>query len=163
MTSPGAARRLVRGNRGRAQSLRQAKTRKGKSAEDPGGEGKRGKPDLAAKTQVVGNLTSEPELRFTATGTAITRFTVASNDRNFDPTIGQWRDTPAMFTHCIVRGAQAEHAAVTLHRGHRVVVLGQLRTQSSNTRGGRKGTTVEFDVSEVALSLRYTGATIGAS
>lgn len=163
MNSPGATRRLVRGNRGRAQALRQAKTRKGISAENPGGEGKRGKPDLATMTQVVGNLTSEPELRFTATGTAITRFTVASNDRNFDPTIGQWSDTPTMFTHCIVRGAQSEHAAVTLHRGHRVVVLGQLRTQSSNTRGGRKRTTVEFDVSEVALSLRYTGATIGAS
>ena len=118
---------------------------------------------MAAMTQVVGNMTSEPELRFTATGTAITRFIVASNDRNFDPTIGQWRDTPTMFTHCIVRGAQSEHAAVTLHRGHRVVVLGQLRTQSPNARDSRKGATVEFEVSEVALSLKYTGATVAAS
>lgn len=163
MTGGSAERRLVRGNRGRAKSLRQTKTRKEKFAEDSGGQGTRGKPDSAAKTQTVGNLTSEPELRYTAEGTATTRFTVASNERRFDPTLGQWHDTPTTFTHCMVRGAQAEHAAVTLHRGHRVVVLGRMRAQSSDPRGSRKATTLEFDVSEVALSLRYTGATVGTS
>jgi len=82
--------------------------------------------------------------------------------RKFDPTLGYWRDMPTMFTHCIVRGAQAEHAAVTLHRGHRVVVLGQLRTHSPNERGSRKGTTVGFDVHGFALSLRYTAANLAA-
>ena len=112
---------------------------------------------------MVGNLTAEPELRYTATGTAITRFTVASKDREFDPALEQWRDATTLFTRCIVRGAQAEHAAETLHRGHRVVVLGQVRSSSSRTQGGPKTNTVEFDVDEVALSLRYTGATIGRS
>jgi len=114
-------------------------------------------------TQIVGNLTSEPKLLYTASGAARARFTVASNNRRFNPILGQWHDTPTMFTHCIVKGSQAEHVAVTLHRGHRVVVLGRLRTSSSDTRGSRKGTTLEFDVSEVALSLRYTGAAVGAS
>lgn len=163
MTGRGAERRLVRGERGRAQSLRQTKAPKVKSAEDSRGQGMRGRPDSPAMTQIVGNLTSEPKLLYTATGAAKARFTVASNDRRFNPILGQWRDTPTMFTHCIVKGAQAEHVAVTLHRGHRVVVLGRLRTSSSDTRGSRKGTTLEFDVSEVALSLRYTGAAVGAS
>jgi len=68
---------------------------------------------------------------------------------------------PTRFTHCIVRGAQAEHAAATLHRGHRVIVLGQLRLPSSAYRGGRKGKIAELGVVEVALSLRYTHATLG--
>jgi len=112
---------------------------------------------------MVGNLTAEPELRYTATGTAITRFTVASKDREFDPALEQWCDMTTLFTLCIVRGVQAEHAAETLHRGHRVVVLGQVRSSSSRTHGGSKTNTVEFDVDEIALSLRYTGATIGRS
>ncbi len=163
MTSTGAAQRLGRGNRGRAQSLRQTTTRKEQPADQPSRQGKRGQPGTAARTETVGNLTAEPELRYTATGTAITRFTVASNGREFDPILGQWRDTPTLFTRCIVRGAQGEHAAATLHRGQRVVVLGQLRSPSSTTVGGRIGTTVELDVDEVALSLRYTGATAAAS
>jgi single-strand DNA-binding protein len=163
MTSTGATRRLVRGNRGRAQALRQTKSRKEQPADQAGGEANRGQPGSAARTKKVGNLTAEPELRYTATGTAITRFTVASNDRKFDPLLGQWRDTPTLFTRCIVRGAQAEHAAATLHRGHRVVVLGELRSQSSTTPGGRKGRTVELDVDEVALSLRFTDATVRRS
>jgi single-strand DNA-binding protein len=162
VNSPGAPRRLVRGNRGRAQSLRQTKTRKEQSADQQGGQG-REQSGSSARTKTVGNLTAEPELRYTATGTAITRFTIASNDRRFDPILGQWRDTPALFTRCIVRGTQAEHAASTLHRGHRVVVLGQLRSPSSTIRGSRKGKTVELDVDEVALSLRYTGATVRRS
>ncbi len=163
MTSTGAARRLGRGNRGRAQSLRHTKPRKEQPADQAGGEATRGQPGSAARTKKVGNLTAEPELRYTATRTPITRFTVASNDRDFDPILGQWRDTPTLFTRCIIRGAQAEHAAATLHRGHRVVVLGELRSQSSTTPSGRKGKTVEFIVDEVALSLRYTDANVRPS
>jgi single-strand DNA-binding protein len=163
VTSTGATRRLVRGNRGRAQSLRQTKPRKEQPADQPGGQGMRGQPGSAARTKKVGNLTAEPELRYTATGTAITRFTVASNDRKFDPILGQWRDTPTLFTRCIARGAQAEHAAATLHRGHRVVVLGRFRPGPQTTRGGRRTSTVELIVDEVALSLRYTDPTVRRS
>ena len=70
---------------------------------------------------------------------------------------------PTLFTRCIVRGAQAEHAAATLHRGHRVVVLGQPRTLPSTTRGGRAAKTIELDVDEIALSLRYTDPTVRPS
>jgi single-strand DNA-binding protein len=163
VSATGAARRLARGDRGRAQSLRQTNARKGQPADQPGGQGKRGQPGSAARAQTVGNLTAEPELRYTATGTAITRFTLASKDREFDVTLGKWCDTQTLYTRCMVRGAQAEHAAASLHRGHRVVVLGQLRSQSSTTRGGRTGTSVELDVDEVAVSLRYADTTVGRS
>jgi single-strand DNA-binding protein len=163
VTSTGATRRLVRGNRGRAQSLRQTKTRKEQPADQAGGEANRGQPGPAAQTHTVGNLTAEPELRYTATRTPITRFTVASNDRKFDPILGQWRDTPTLFTRCIVRGAQAEHAAATLRRGHRVLVLGRFRPWPQSTRGGRRTSTPELIVDEVALSLRYTDATVPRS
>jgi single stranded DNA-binding protein len=163
VTSTGATRRLVRGNRGRAQSLRQTTTRKEQPAVQPGGQGMRGQPGTAARMETVGNLTAEPELRYTATGTAMARFTVASNNRKFDPILGQWRDTPTLFTRCTVRGAQAEHAAATLRRGHRVVVLGQFRTRPQTTRGGRRASTVELIVEELALSLRYTDATVRRS
>jgi single-stranded DNA-binding protein len=153
VTSKGATRRLVRGNRGRAQSLRQTKSRGEEPVDQPSGQGKRSRSGSVVQTTTVGNLTAEPELRYTATGTAITRFTVASNDREFDPILGHWRDMP-LFTHCIVRGAQAEHAAARLHPGHRVIVLGQLRPASPAFRGGRKGKTAELGVVEVALSLR---------
>lgn len=163
MTSTGAERRLVRGNRGRAQSLRQTKTREGQPAVQSGGRGRSGQAGSVAQTQTIGNLTAEPELRYTATGTAITRFKVASNYREFDPILGQWRDTPTLFIRCVVKGAQAEHAAATLHSGYRVVVVGQLRPPSSATPYVRSTRLVELAVDEVALSLRYTGATIGRS
>lgn len=163
MTSAGAERRLVSGNRGRAQSLRHTKTARGQLADQLGGEAKSGQPGSVAQTQTVGNLAAEPELRYTATGTAITRFTVASNDREFDPVLGQWRDTITSFSRCVVRGAQAERVAATLHRGYRVVVLGHLRSPSITTQGARTAKTLELEVDEVALSLRYTGATIGRS
>lgn len=159
MTSAGAERRLVSGNRGRAQSLRHTKTAKGQLADQPGGQAKSGQLGSVAQTQTVGNLTAEPELRYTATGTAITRFTVASNKREFDPMVGQWRDTTT-FTLCIVRGAQAEHAAELLRRGHRVFVVGQVRYRSSSL-AGRKGSTLEINVDEIALSLRNEGAEVG--
>ena len=88
MTSKGATRGLVRGNRGRAQSLRQTKSRGEEPADQPSGQGKRSQSGSVVQTTTVGSLTAEPELRYTATGTAITRFTVASNDREFDPILG---------------------------------------------------------------------------
>jgi single stranded DNA-binding protein len=156
VTGGSAERRLVRGNRGRAQSLRQTTSREEEPADQPSGHGRWSRSGSVVQITTVGNLTAEPELRYTATGTGITRFTIASNDREFDPILGHWRDMPTLFTHCIVRGAQAEHAAVTLHRGHRVIVLGQLRPPSSAYRGGRRGKTAELGVVEIALSLRYT-------
>ena len=163
MTNNGATRRLVRGNRGRAQSLRQTKSREEEPADQSSGQGKRSRSGSVVQITRVGNLIAEPELRYTATGTGITRFTVASNDREFDPILRHWRDMPTLFTHCIVRGAQAEHAAATLHRGHRVIVLGQLRLRSSAYRDGGKGGTAELGVVEVALSLRYTRTTMGTA
>ena len=160
MTSTGAERRLVRGNRGRAQSLRHTKTARGQLADHLGGQAKSGQPGSVAQTHTVGNLTAEPELHYTATGTAITRFPVASDDREFDSILGQWRDTPTLFTSRIVRGAQAEHAAESLRRGHRVFVVGQVRYRSSSL-AGRKGSTLEINVDEIALSLRHAGAEVG--
>jgi len=141
--------------------MRQTRNRQVQTADQPRGQGNRGRSGSAVQIATVGNLTAEPELHYTANGTATIRFTIASNDRKFDPILGHWRDVPTLFTRCIISGAQAEQVAATLHRGHRVIVHGQLRPPSSAYRGGWKGKTAELDVEEVALSLRYTSAPVG--
>lgn len=106
-------------------------------------------------TTVVGNLTTDPELRFTPAGVAVANFTVASTPRTFDRTSGEWRDGEALFLRCTVWRQPAEHVAESLARGDRVVVQGRLRQGSFETREGDKRTVVELDVDEVGPSLRY--------
>jgi single-strand DNA-binding protein len=91
-------------------------------------------------TTVVGNLTADPELRFTPSGAAVANFTVASTPRMFDRESGQWRDGDALFLRCTIWCAAAEHVAESLTRGMRVVVQGRLRQRSFETRDGDKRT-----------------------
>jgi len=104
---------------------------------------------------VVGNLTADPELRFTPAGHAVANFTVASTPRTFDRPSGEWRDGDALFMRCTVWRDAAEHVAECLTRGDRVVVQGRLRQRSFETRDGDKRTVVELDVDEIGPSLRY--------
>ena len=106
-------------------------------------------------TTVVGNLTADPELRFTPSGAAVANFTVASTPRMFDRESGQWRDGDALFLRCTIWCAAAEHVAESLTRGMRVVVQGRLRQRSFETRDGDKRTVVELEVDEIGPSLRY--------
>ncbi|MET0190020.1 single-strand DNA-binding protein [Pseudonocardia sediminis] len=109
---------------------------------------------------VVGNLTADPELRFTPSGAAVANFTVASTPRTFDRQTNEWKDGDALFLRCNVWRQAAENVAESLTRGARVVVQGRLRQRSFETREGEKRTVVEMEVDEVGPSLRYATAKV---
>ncbi|GAA1857123.1 single-stranded DNA-binding protein [Pseudonocardia ailaonensis] len=109
---------------------------------------------------VVGNLTADPELRFTPSGAAVANFTVASTPRNFDRQSGEWKDGEALFLRCNIWRQAAENVAETLTRGSRVIVQGRLRQRTFETREGEKRTVIEMEVDEVGPSLRYATAKI---
>jgi single-strand DNA-binding protein len=109
---------------------------------------------------VVGNLTADPELKFTSSGAGVASFTVASTPRTFDRQSGEWKDGEALFLRCNVWRDPAENAAESLTRGMRVIVSGRLRQRSFETAAGEKRTVVELEVDEVGPSLRYAKATV---
>jgi len=107
---------------------------------------------------IVGNLTADPELRFTPTGHAVADFTVASTPRNFDRQAGEWRDGEALFLRCTAWRQLAEHTAESVTKGTRVIVTGRLRQRSFTTDDGSNRTVTELDVDELGPSLRYSTA-----
>src|SRR5882757_3824539 len=109
---------------------------------------------------VVGNLTADPELRFTPSGAAVANFTVASTPRQFDKASGEWKDQEALFMRCNIWRQAAENVAETLTRGARVIVSGRLKQRSYETREGEKRTVVELEVDEIGPSLKYATAKI---
>jgi len=109
---------------------------------------------------VVGNLTADPELRFTPSGAAVASFTVASTPRTFDRQSNEWKDGEALFLRCSIWRQAAENVAESLTRGMRVVVTGRLKQRSFETREGEKRTVIELDVDEVGPSLRYATAKV---
>jgi single-strand DNA-binding protein len=109
---------------------------------------------------VVGNLTADPELRFTPSGAAVANFTVASTPRTFDRQSGEWKDGEALFLRCNIWRQSAENVAESLTRGMRVVVQGRLRQRSFDTKEGEKRTVIEMEVDEVGPSLRYATAKV---
>ena len=109
---------------------------------------------------VVGNLTADPELRFTPSGAAVANFTVASTPRIYDRQSGEWRDGEALFLRCNIWREAAENVAESLTRGSRVIVTGRLKQRSFETREGEKRTVVEVEVDEIGPSLRYATAKV---
>jgi len=109
---------------------------------------------------VVGNLTADPELRFTPSGAAVANFTVASTPRTFDRQSGEWKDGEALFLRCNIWREAAENVAESLTRGSRVIVTGRLKQRSFETREGEKRTVVEVEVDEIGPSLRYATAKV---
>jgi single-strand DNA-binding protein len=109
---------------------------------------------------VVGNLTADPELRFTPSGAAVASFTVASTPRTFDRQTNEWKDGEALFLRCSVWRQAAENVAESLQRGMRVVVSGRLVQRSFETREGEKRTVIEMQVDEIGPSLRYATAKV---
>lgn len=108
---------------------------------------------------VVGTLTSDPELRFTPAGAAVANFTVASNERRLNKQTGSWEDGAATFLRCSVWRQAAENVAESLHRGDRVMVTGSLR-QREYEKDGQKRTAFELDVDEVGPSLKWASAKV---
>jgi single-strand DNA-binding protein len=109
---------------------------------------------------VVGNLTADPELRFTPSGAAVANFTVASTPRIYDRQSGEWKDGEALFLRCNIWREAAENVAESLTRGARVIVSGRLKQRSFETREGEKRTVVEVEVDEIGPSLRYATAKV---
>lgn len=107
---------------------------------------------------VIGNLTADPELRFTPSGAPVANFTIASTPRYFDKQSQQWQDGDALFMRCSIWRDAAENVAESLAKGARVVASGRLRQRSFETREGEKRTVVELQVDEVGPSLKYATA-----
>lgn len=109
---------------------------------------------------VVGNLTSDPELRFTPNGAAVANFTVASTPRIFDRASNEFKDGETLFLRCSVWREMGENVAESLQRGTRVIVQGRLKSRSFETKEGEKRTVMELDVDEVGPSLRRATAQV---
>jgi len=117
---------------------------------------------MAGETTItlIGNLTSDPELRFTPSGAAVANFTVASTPRTFDRQTQEWKDGEAMFLNCAAWRNLAENVAESLTKGSRVIVSGRLRSRSYEGREGEKRTVFEIEVDEIGPSLRYATAKV---
>ncbi|MFL6124255.1 single-stranded DNA-binding protein [Actinophytocola sp.] len=109
---------------------------------------------------LIGNVTADPELRFTQSGTAVANFSVAQTPRMRDRATGEWKDGQALFMRCTVWQDFAEHVAESLRRGMRVIVVGRLKQRSFETREGEKRTVVEMEVDSVGPDLRWQVATV---
>lgn len=109
---------------------------------------------------VIGNLTSDPELRFTPGGHAVANFTVASTPRTFDRQANEWVDGETLFLRAAIWREAAENVAETLTKGTRVIVSGRLKSRSYETKEGEKRTVIELDVDEIGPSLRYATAKV---
>ncbi len=111
-------------------------------------------------TTIIGNLTADPELRFTPSGAAVANFTVASTPRTFDRQSQEWKDGEALFLRCNVWRQAAENVAESLTRGSRVIVSGRLKQRSFETKEGEKRTVYEIEVDEVGPSLKNATAKV---
>ena len=109
---------------------------------------------------VVGNLTGDPELRFTPSGAAVANFTIANTPRTFDRQTNEWKDGDTLFLSCSIWRQAAENVAESLQKGMRVVAQGRLKQRSYETREGERRTVVELDVEEVGPSLKYATAKV---
>lgn len=109
---------------------------------------------------VVGNITADPELRFTPSGAAVATFTVASTPRKYNAQTSQWEDGNALFLRCNIWRQAAENVAESLTRGSRVIVSGRLQQRSFETKEGEKRTVIELEVDEVGPSLKYATAKV---
>ena len=120
---------------------------------------------MAGETVItlIGNLTADPELRFTPSGAPVANFTVASTPRTFDRQSGEWRDGDAMFLNCAVWRQYAENVAESLQKGMRVIVQGRLKSRSYETREGERRTVFEVDVEEIGPALKYATAKVTRS
>ena len=116
----------------------------------------------AGDTQItlIGNLTNDPELRFTPSGAAVAKFTVASTPRYMDRQTNEWKDGDTLFLQCQIWRQAAENVAESLTRGMRVIVSGRLKQRSYETKEGEKRTVFEVEVDEVGPSLRNATARV---
>lgn len=109
---------------------------------------------------VIGNLTSDPELRFTPSGSAVANFTIASTPRTFDRQSNEWKDGETLFLRASIWREAAENVAESLTKGTRVIVSGRLKSRTYDTKEGEKRTVMELEVDEIGPSLRFASAKV---
>lgn len=109
---------------------------------------------------VVGNLTADPELRFTPSGAPVTNFVIASTPRFFDRQANEFKDAETLFVRCSLWREAAENVCESLTKGTRVIAQGRLKARSYEDREGNQRTSWELDVDEVGPSLRYATAKV---
>ena len=109
---------------------------------------------------VIGNLTADPELRFTPSGSAVANFTIASTPRVYDRQSNEWKDGEALFLRASVWKEAAENVAETLTKGMRVIAQGRLRSRSYDTKEGERRTVMELEIDEIGPSLKYASAKV---
>ncbi|NRQ48983.1 single-stranded DNA-binding protein [Aeromicrobium stalagmiti] len=117
---------------------------------------------MAGETNItlVGNLTDDPELKFTPSGSAVANFTVASTPRTFDRQSNEWKDGDALFIRCAAWRQLAENVAESLQKGQHVIVTGALKVRNYERQDGSRGTSVEMTVEEIGASLRFATAKV---
>lgn len=117
---------------------------------------------MANDTQItiIGNLTADPELRFTPNGAAVTNFTIASTPRVFDRATNEWKEGETLFLRASIWREAAENVAETLKKGMRVIAQGNLKSRSYETKEGERRTSMELEVLEIGPSLRFASATV---
>jgi len=106
-------------------------------------------------TTISGNLTADPELRFTPSGVPVANFTIASTPRILDRQSNEWKDGETLFIRCTVWRETAEYIAESLTKGSRVIAEGLLKSRRFETKDGENRTTIELDVEEIGASLKY--------
>lgn len=111
-------------------------------------------------TTVIGNLTSDPELRFTPSGAPVANFTLASTPRTFDKNSNEWKDGETLFLRSSVWRDAAENVAESLTKGMRVIAEGRLKSRSYETKEGEKRTVIEFEIDEIGPSMKYATAKV---
>lgn len=109
---------------------------------------------------VIGNLTADPELRFTPSGSAVANFTIASTPRTFDRQTNEWKDGDTLFLRASIWKEAAENASETLTKGMRIIAQGRLKSRSYETKEGEKRNVTELEVDEIGPSLKYASAKV---
>jgi single-strand DNA-binding protein len=109
---------------------------------------------------VVGNLTADPELRYTPSGVAVAKFTIASTPRSFNKATNEWQDEETLFQTCQVWRDTAEHVAESLTKGTRVIALGRLKARSYETKEGEKRTVQEIEIDSIGPDLTRATAKV---
>lgn len=109
---------------------------------------------------LIGNLTNDPELRFTPSGSAVANFTIASTPRTFDRNSNEWRDGETLFLRASAWKEAAENVAESLAKGMRVIASGRLKSRSYDTKEGEKRTVIEFEIDEIGPSLKSATAKV---
>jgi single-strand DNA-binding protein len=109
---------------------------------------------------VIGNLTSDPELRFTPSGSPVANFTIASTPRTFDRNSNEWKDGETLFLRSAVWREAAENVAQSLTKGMKVIAQGRLKSRSYETKEGEKRTVIEFEIDDIGPSLQYASAKV---